>query len=182
MGLEGPHRGDLVLRHEAAVTDRIGAQNGGEPANDGVGVHRAARRSSEHQREARATVPRPGGSHASIVPAGPRPGGSARVARLSRGKRLRLQQFLHLPRDGGPGAPAEERTRQRSHSMRSQCNCFIRTLDQRQVTTTTRTTPLEQELRPRTSTSMHALSTAGSRWPHLLGYLHPDVCMQPGQI
>jgi hypothetical protein len=56
MGLQGLDRRDLVLRHEAAVADRVGAQDSREPANDGVGVHRAAWRSSEHQREARGAV------------------------------------------------------------------------------------------------------------------------------
>src|SRR5262252_8676486 len=51
MSLQDAHGRDLVLRHETAVTHSVGAQDGRQSTNDGVGVHPAARRPSKHQRE-----------------------------------------------------------------------------------------------------------------------------------
>src|SRR5262245_46102002 len=69
MGLQDAYRADLVLRHETAVTHRVGAQDGDQSMNDGVAVHHTARRPSEHQREAETVVGNMGRSHGSIVPA-----------------------------------------------------------------------------------------------------------------
>jgi hypothetical protein len=41
MHLKGPHRRDLVFGQEAAVADRVGAEDGGQSVDDGVEVHRA---------------------------------------------------------------------------------------------------------------------------------------------
>jgi hypothetical protein len=113
MGLQGPHRRDFVLRHEAAIADGVGAQNGGEPANDGVGVHRAAWRSSEHQREAIAAVASRGRRHAGIAPACPTFGGSAhrpvvasRATELCSSGRMYRQVLTLTRRQRGPRGSA----------------------------------------------------------------------------
>jgi hypothetical protein len=49
--LKGPHRRDFVLGQEAAVADRVAAEDGDQSVNDGVGIHCAVPGdSSEHQK------------------------------------------------------------------------------------------------------------------------------------
>ena len=78
VGPEGPHSRDLVFGHEAAVAHRVGTQDGGESANDSVGVHSMAWRSSEHQ-QTRAAVAGAGGGMA-VLYLPPTPGGPARLS------------------------------------------------------------------------------------------------------